>query len=459
MATTETGLRVAPASVAAEDDGLLRRAGQMLARPWPRRAALALGLLLYIGIWAWSGSIRINDTDFDVFFLPSARIALAGHPLHVYQVRFQGNYPNANGPLSLLPLTLVAWVAQHLGWLENRELRRALAMAVFAVFPLLLGREALLALDRLLAAPLRGIWRLLAYAVFIFSPELWHSMLLYGHLEQPLMLWLTLAGVRMLVEGRPTRSGALLALALLARTSALLYLLPLALLLALRGRWRHCLRFGGGAALILLLALTPFLLADGHDLIYSLVTFRATLVVGGGSIWGALAGNPAVQLFAQQRDSLVIVGAALALTALTLALRRDLDLGSRDLYAVLAVSGLCFPLFIKTLWPYYFLETYMLVALWWLAGLRLVRDRRGRMRWLAGALWPAGAVGLAQLAEFILSAPHYTNWTPQESLLVFACTAAYTLALLGALWLWPLLRRPAQIPMLRERAAAVPGAL
>ena len=47
----------------------------------------------------------------------------------------------------------------------------------------------------------------------------------------------------------------------------------------------------------------------------------------------------------------------------------------------------------------------------------------------------AGAVGLAQLAEYILSAPHYTNWTPRESLLVFACTAAYTLALLGALWL------------------------
>ena len=160
------------------------------------------GILLYLGIWAWTGSFTINDTDFDVFFLPSARIALAGHPLHIYQVLFQGNYPNANGPLSILPLTIVAWVAQHLGWLDWHEARRALVMGAFAVFPLLLAREALLALDRLLSAPLVGAWRLLAYAILIFSPELWHSVLLYGHIEQPMMIWLTLWSVRALVERR-----------------------------------------------------------------------------------------------------------------------------------------------------------------------------------------------------------------------------------------------------------------
>jgi hypothetical protein len=169
-----------------------------------------LGVLAYLGFWAWTGSITINDTDFDVFFLPSARVALAGHPLLIYEVRFQGNYPNANGPLSILPLTVVAWVAQHLGWINSHDPRRALVMGAFAVFPLLLAREAMIALDRLLSAPLVGPWRLLAYAILIFSPELWHSVLLYGHLEQPLMIWLTLWSVRALVERRIVFAGFLI---------------------------------------------------------------------------------------------------------------------------------------------------------------------------------------------------------------------------------------------------------
>src|SRR5262249_20749416 len=181
-----------------------------------------------------SASMPFNDTDFDVFFLPSARIALAGHPLHIYQVRYQLNYPNANGPLSIAPLTVVAWVAQHAGWLDAHEPRRALAAAVFSVFSLLLGREALLAVDRLLGFPPRGIWRLLAYAVFIFSPELWHTVLGYGHIEHPIMMWLVLAGIRALVERHAGRGGALLGLALLARSTTLLYLLPLVLVLLAR---------------------------------------------------------------------------------------------------------------------------------------------------------------------------------------------------------------------------------
>jgi hypothetical protein len=400
-------------------------------------ALLAAGILLYLGIWAWSGSFTLNDTDFDVFFLPSARIALAGHPLHLYQVRYQGNYPNANGPLSLVPLTAVAWVAQHLGWLDSHEQRRALAMGVFAVFPLLLGREVLLTLDRLLGVPPRGIWRVLAFGVIIFSPELWHSVLLYGHIEQPLMLWLTLASVRALAEGRSGRSGLLMGLALLTRTTALLYLLPLVLVLALRGRAGQAWRFAGAALLTVLLGILPFLLADAKDVVYSLVTFRATLIVGGGSIWGAFQQNAAVELFAQQHDSIVILGASLVLSLLTLWARRDLDVGSRDLYVLLAVSGLCFPLFIKTLWPYYFLDIYVFVALWWLSRAPFAKSIGRRLWWSAAIAFPAATVGLAQLAEAVLSAPHYTGWTPTESLMVFTCNAAFTLVLLAVLWLWP----------------------
>src|SRR5262249_44171821 len=118
-------------------------------------------------------------------------------------------------------------------------------------------------------------------------------------------------------------------------------------------------------------------------------------------------------------------------------IRRDLDIGSSDVYLLLAVSGLCFPLFIKTLWPYYFLDIYMLLALWWLAQWRLVSDARSRIFWLAALLLPAGAGGLAQLAESVLSEPKYGGWTPQQSLMVFVATAAFTALLLALLWLGP----------------------
>lgn len=401
---------------------------------------IGAAILAYLGIWTWTGSFTINNTDFDVFFLPSARVAISGHPLLIYQVRYEVKYPNANGPLSLVPLTLIAWVEQHLGWLDAHELRRALAMGLFAVFPLLLAREALLALDRLLGAPLTGPWRVVTYAVFAFSPELWHSVLLYGHIEQPIMIWLTLWSVRALVERRIVTSGVLIGLALLTRSTAVLYLLPLLLVLAFRGRWQQALRFGITAAITVLAGVAPFLLADSKDVVYSLVTFRSTLIVGGGSIWGAIQNNPGVALFAQQHDSIVILGAALLLTALTLWLRRDLDVGSADLYLLLAVSGLCFPLFIKTLWPYYFLDMYMLIALWWLAQLRFVTNTSRIVRWAVAFLLPAATVGLAQLAESVLSADNYQGWTQSESLMVFTCNAVFTLVLLALLWLGPHLR-------------------
>jgi hypothetical protein len=416
-----------------------------VARPAGRRLLLVLGILAYAGIWAFSGSFHLNDTDFDVFFLPSARIALAGHPLHIYQVRYQVVYPDANGPLTIAPMTAVAWVEQQLGWLDNHELRRLLMMAAFAVFPLLVGREALLALDRLLKVPLRGLWRFAALAAFIGTPELWHSALLYGHLEQPIMLWLLLASVRMLAEGKPARGGLLMGLALLARTSALLYLLALGLTLLLRGRWRESLRFGAVAVLTTAAGLLPFFLADAKDTLYSLVTFREQLVVGGGTIWGAITNNPGVTEFALHHDSLVVVGASLVLILATLLLRRDLDVGSRDIYLLLAVADLCFPLFIKTIWPYYFLETYVLVALWWLAGADAVITARGRTRWLLTGIAPLATIGLAQLAEYVLSSPGFVTWSPEWSARVFAATLLFTAAAAIRLWA-PRRRRPLAIP-------------
>src|SRR5260370_18769682 len=79
------------------------------------RSGIVLLTLLYVCLWGASALFPINPTDFDVFFLPSAKLAAAGHPFEIYRIRYQDVYPNANGPLSSVPLALVAGLARGLG--------------------------------------------------------------------------------------------------------------------------------------------------------------------------------------------------------------------------------------------------------------------------------------------------------------------------------------------------------
>lgn len=384
-----------------------------------RRAArigVALLIAAYIAGWALIGRQPLNPTDLDVFFLPSARIALDGHPLLVYTHRYAGDYPNANGPLALIPLTAVAAVLRPLGWLDDPNLRRMLVMAVFAIFPLLLAREALLAADRLLGRPVRPLWRVPLAALFALSPILWLGMLGYGHIEQPIMLWLLLAGVRQLVTGRAILAGALIGLALLTRSSTVVYLAPLASLLLRERRIRAAGAFLGTAAGTLALGLLPFLLADRDNVLYSLATFHAALPVGGASLWG-LAINTPLEPLALRYDTWAVLGASALVALLALAARRDLTLRSADLYALLALCGCCFPLLIKTTWPYYWLEEYTLVAIWWAAQARHVRGWRGRLIWWLGLALPAGLSGLAALIDYGVSLRILSSQLPAWSAL------------------------------------------
>ena len=421
------------------------------ARVWTRLARVlpAVLVVLYVGLWAVTSLQNMNETDLDAFFLPSAQIALAGHPLHVYQTRFDLIYPNANGPLSLLPLTLVAWVAQRLGWLADPHLRRMLINATFAVFPLLIGRELLLALDRLLPRPPAGIWRWLALGCVTLTPELWHSVLFYGHIEQPLMLWLVLAAVRMLAEDRPGRAGVYLGLALLDRSAAGLYLLALVLALVVRAvrhpaagpdsadgahrggiHWAPILgaaRMVGVAAVVAALGVLPFWLADPGNTVYSLVTFRGLLPVGGGSFWFALAGSPWTGI-AQHDDGYAVVLAAGIISLVLLLVRRNLSVRSRDIYALLGLVGLCFPLLMKTLWPYYYLDSSIFFTFWWLAGARNLVGWRDRMIWFGGITAPLVAVILAEVSETAYSSVLDYYWTVPWSLAMGALTLALMLA-------------------------------
>lgn len=345
---------------------------------------LGMGALMaaYVIAWGVGGLLVSGPTDLDVFFVPAARIALMGAPLKVYSPRYGGIWPNANGPLSLIPLTGVAAIARVLGWLDDPARLHLLVMSAFAIFSLLLAWEGVAAVDRLRGSPVPGIWRVLTFGVFTLSPVLWHGVLFYGHIELPIAFWLTLFSVRALAEGRPARAGLGLGLGILTRSMVVIYLIALVVFLLVRWRWRAALVLAAVAVASAGLGLLPFYLADKSDLLYSLVVFRGQLLVGGGSIWGLFLGTP-LEALGQHADSIFILAAVALVSAGVGLARRDLSPAGRDLYGLLALCGLCFPLLIKTLWPYYFLDPYLFIAIWWLGQ---AGGWRRPARWLGAAL-------------------------------------------------------------------------
>jgi hypothetical protein len=400
-----------------------------------RRTVDGLLIALYLAIWASCGLIPFNTTDLEAFFFPAVRIALEGHPLGVYAVRYGEVYPNANGPLSLLPLTAVGALTQLLGWIDLLALRRALIFAVFALFPLLLAHEGLRTIARLNRTPLTGFVRYGVFALFVFSPLLWQGMLGYGHIELAIMLWLLLLGVNALVEGRAGWAGALLGLALLTRSSALVYVIPLLGVTLWRRRWGAAARFVALYALVVAAGLAPFLLADRQNTLFSLVGFRGQLPVGGYSIWGMLLGTP-WEAFAKQYDSLVVLAAVCLVTLFALLARRDLDLTSRDFYVLLALCGLCFALFIKTVWPYYLFEPYVLICVWWIPWLREARARWSWLVWSLALALPLALIAAGALVDYrVYNVPAYANdlagWSRNVSLLMGGVALALLVWLAG----------------------------
>jgi hypothetical protein len=362
---------------------------------WRRRGLIAGLSALYIAVAGLIGLFPVDGTDLDAFFFPSARIAVMGHPLLVYSLHYQEIYPNANGPLSLVPLTAVGVLARHLGWLDEPSLRRMLVMAAFSVFTLLLAWEAVAAIDRLRGKPLTGIARLFAFAVFTITPDMWHGFWLYGHIEQPMTLWLLLLGLRLLAEERVALAGVALGLTVLGRSSSVVYLIAVVALLLARRRWLPAAYCCAAAAVTVALGLLPFYLGDRTGLTFSLFTFRGALGVSGGSLLGLTISTP-LEAFAQHHDSdLVLAGAALVAGALALA-RRDITPTGRHVYALVALAALCFPLLVKTVWPYYFADQFVLLAVWWLS----TREAWDTVRHWLGALVPLFPTVCSMFAEY-----------------------------------------------------------
>ncbi|HEV2235869.1 MAG TPA: hypothetical protein VGR57_04325, partial [Ktedonobacterales bacterium] len=170
---------------------------------------------------------------------------------------------------------------------------------------------------------------------------------------------------------------------------------------------------------------------------------------------GLTIGTP-LEAFAQSHDStLVLAGALVVAGALALA-RRDLTPSARNVYPLVAIVALCFPLFIKTVWPYYFADVFVLLAVWWLG----TRDSWDTVRHWLGALVPIFATICSMFAEYGagLYNTEFQGATDikRESLVMTLLLAVFLVGLAARLLLSPRETVGAPSPVRAATVAAAP---
>jgi hypothetical protein len=319
---------------------------------------------MYIAAWAITSLVlKTNPSDLDLYFWPSAETVVGGHPLLIYAAHAHDAYPNANGPLGLLPLLPIAALANAVGWADSLGARAAITDAVISVFVLVLSYQAM----RLVGAAHGGADRRPAVAsTILFAPALWIGVIDYGHVEQPIELCLTLLGVACMLKRQSVRTGVALGGAVLARTIAAFSLIPVALLPLATRRVQAAVVTLSASVVSVALGLAPFLLGNVAAVAHSLLTYRSSLPIGGGSLMVVARNTPFADL-GQHADVSVAVVVATALIAITLWRRPGVATTAAGLLGLLTVAGACFPLVAKTVFPYYLVEPYVFGTLWWLA--------------------------------------------------------------------------------------------
>jgi hypothetical protein len=326
----------------------------------------------------------VADSDLTNFFFKSADYILRGDIWHMYAVRANGAYPNYNPPLSIVLMAPLLGLARAVHFAANFGEQITFVSFGFIVFVPLLGVFVLRAL-RELYPEMPGTQRLLAYMLIVLSPLTWQSIATWYHLEQPMMLCFLVAALIAFQQRREGLAGVLAGLALLSRTTALIPLLALGMLLVVSGEWRALLRFVPVTALVTAVGMAPFFLFDRANALYSFVTWRGTAEIGGNSVWSIFAYSGSaggirhmLDALARRLDTPAVVLFVVALTYL--AFRRfNISPYSRDAWAVLAMAALAVPMLSKTNWPYYYLEPFVLLLVWEFTSMH---DRRaGVWRW------------------------------------------------------------------------------
>jgi hypothetical protein len=330
------------------------------------------------------GVVSIADSDLTNFFLKSADYILRGDPWHMYAVRALGGYPNYNPPLTMFLLAPLLGLARALGFAANYGEQITFVTLPFIVLVPLMGYLGLRVM-RALYPQAPETLRLLLYAFITLSPLTWQSYAIWYHVEQPLMLCLLLASVLALQARREGLAGLLAGLAFLTRTTALIPLIALGVLLLATSAWRPLLKFGGVSALVAALGFAPFLAFDAADVKYTFLSWRGGAPIGSDSIWTIFAYTGTSSHLRElinagaKRVDMYSVILVVAVAAFLAARRLRLTLYTRDLWALLAIAMLATPMLSKQVWPYYYLEPLVFIVVWELSTLQ---DRvAGVWRW------------------------------------------------------------------------------
>lgn len=350
---------------------------------WPVITLCALLLGVTAITRGTSAVIHATDSDLTTFFFPSAQYILHGEPFKIYAVNV-GGYPDYNPPLSIFLMAPLLGLAQVLGFAANYGEQITFVALPFILLVPVLGYLVIRTLRRLYPA-IPDTQALLAYVLIVLSPLTWQTYGTWYHVEQPLMLCFLIGAVLMLQRRRPEIAGVLAALAVLSRTTALMPLLALGVLLLVAREWRTLITFAGFGAGITLVALAPFFLFDFADTKYSLLTWRGGAPLGGNTLWAifSYSSTPGsllalVSSVAKRLDMYVVV-LFIAVAAFLAAWLLRVSAFERDAWAVMAVASLAVPMLSKTSWPYYFLEPFVLLVIWEFASMH---DRRaGVWRW------------------------------------------------------------------------------
>ena len=368
--------------------------------------------------------LKTTPSDLDLYFWPSAETVVNGHPLLIYAAHVHDVYPNANGPLGLVPLVPVVALADALGWASSLAGRASMAGAVVSLAVLLLAYQVV----GFAASARGGVRHPLGIAsTVLIAPALWIAVLDYGHVEQPIELCLVLFALSSLLSDRNVLSGIALGAAVLTRTIAGFCLIPLMFAPLATRRIRPAATIVLAAGATIGAGILPFFLADANAVTHALITYRGSLPIGGGSFL-VVAREAAWAGLLKGGDVYVAVAVAIALTGLTLLRKPTLATTHAGLAGLVTVASCCFPLFAKTVFPYYLLEPYVFATLWWLA-------RPGSAR-----TWRAVVPGLLTIDVFIVKAASISPFSAWG--IVAGITSSATVAVAVALVTFDLLRSP-----------------
>ena len=389
-----------------------------------------------------------SDSDLTNFFFKSANYVLTGHPFQMYAVRASGGYPNYNPPLSIFLMAPFLKLGQALGFAHNYGEQITVVALPFLIFVPLLGMLTLRVLSQLYP-DMPETQRLLAYMLITLSPLTWQAYSPWYHLEQPMMLCFLVAAVLALQTNRELLGGALAGLAMLTRTTALMPLIALGVLLLAAGNWRVLVKFGGVAVAVAVVGIAPFFLFDRADAMYSFVTWRGTAAIGGNSIWDIFGDGVGIRHTlnaAARRLDMPSVIVVVLIVAFLAARRLRVSAYGREAWAVLAIAALAVPMLSKTNWPYYYLEPFTLMVIWEFGTLQ---DRRaGLWRWPVLSVAFLAVAGTLSQYIGLQSVGYFDRVT--VGLLEFAAMAGFAVAI------WA--RAQAAKPTFATRDAALAGA-